>query len=166
MVKCPEPDLLGTLRDHELAARWGVSLSTVRRWRKALGVKAFGTTPTLDAHGLVGKVAHQLGVGPDPGGHEGDELDADAVLELTHREYLELKFRELRSASRNATGVAKAQFSKQEREVWDELELAKQVGGRRKTPNAELARLVLSDVVRAWAESEVNASLEDAPRAD
>lgn len=167
MVPCPEPDLLGTAHDHELAARWKVSLSTVRRWRKRAGVPAFGTGTKLDAQGLVGKVARELGVG-EPA-DAGDE-DVDQVLALTHREYLELKFKEIRHARRRNTGVAAAQFSKQEREVWDELELAKQTGGRRKTPDTELARLVLSEVVQAWAraqlEREVQAADEAAPRPD
>lgn len=167
MVQCPEPDLLGTARDHELAARWKVSLSTVRRWRKRKGIAAFGTGAAVDAPGLVGALAAELGVG---GGAGAEGPETDQILELTHEQYLELKFRELRADARTATGIARAQLTKQEREVWSELQLAKQVGGRRTTPDAELARLVLSELVQAWAHSvlerEVKAADEAAPRAD
>jgi hypothetical protein len=149
MDNCPEPLLLGTAHDHELAGRWKVSVSSVRRWRRARGVKAHGQSDGPDAHGLVDELAHELGLGPELPPHEEDR----DVAHLTRLEFLELKLRETRRAARRSKGVAKAQFYKLELELKKDLELAQATGGRRQTADVDLARLVLTDVVRAWAES-------------
>jgi hypothetical protein len=69
-------------------------------------------------------------------------------------EWLELQLSELRAASRDANGVALAQLKKQEREVFDELQLAREnPSGMRKLPDHELARRVLEAATLEWARS-------------